>query len=58
MLASIGFLAVVAAGQGSLDAPPHFTVGGWLAVLVIGVSSGVGYYEVSVVARQAHRANS
>lgn len=44
MLSAIGFLAVVAAGQGSLDAFPRFTLGGWLAVLFIGVSSGVGYF--------------
>ena len=44
MLAAIGFLAVLAVGEGSLDAPPRFTVGGWLVVLFIGVNSGVGYF--------------
>ncbi len=44
MLASVGFLAALAAGQGFFGAVPQFTPGGWLAVLFIGVSSGVGYY--------------
>jgi drug/metabolite transporter (DMT)-like permease len=44
MLASVGFLAILAAGEGFFAAPPHFTPGGWLAVLFIGVSSGVGYF--------------
>ncbi len=44
MLASVAFLALLAAGQGVLGAIPHFTPGGWFAVLFIGVSSGVGYY--------------
>jgi drug/metabolite transporter (DMT)-like permease len=44
MLASIGFLAVLAAGEGFFGSLPGFTAGGWLAVLFIGVSSGVGYY--------------
>lgn len=43
MLAAIGFLAVLAAGEGFFDHLPRFTVEGWLAVLFIGVSSGVGY---------------
>jgi drug/metabolite transporter (DMT)-like permease len=44
MLAAVGFLAVLAAGEGFFAAPPRFTPGGWLAVLFIGVSSGLGYY--------------
>jgi len=44
MLAAIGFLAVIAAGEGFFDHLPRFTVGGWLAVLFIGASSGVGYF--------------
>jgi drug/metabolite transporter (DMT)-like permease len=44
MLAAIGFLAAIAAGEGFFDHLPHFTIGGWLAVLFIGVSSGVGYF--------------
>jgi drug/metabolite transporter (DMT)-like permease len=44
MLASVGFLAVLAAGEGFFTTPPRFTTGGWAAVLFIGVSSGVGYF--------------
>lgn len=44
MLASVGFLAVLASGEGFFDSLPHFTKGGWLAVLFIGISSGAGYY--------------
>ena len=44
MLASVAFLALVAAWQGSFGVVPRFTPGGWFAVLFIGVSSGVGYY--------------
>jgi drug/metabolite transporter (DMT)-like permease len=44
MLASVGFLAVLAAGEGFFSSLPRFTVDGWLAVIFIGVSSGVGYY--------------
>ncbi len=44
MLASVLFLAVFAAGEGFFSALPRFTAGGWLAVLFIGVASGVGYY--------------
>jgi drug/metabolite transporter (DMT)-like permease len=44
MLASVGFLALLAAGEGFFGAPPRFTAGGWLAVLFIGMSSGLGYY--------------
>lgn len=44
MLASVGFLAVLAAAEGFFSAPPRFTPGGWMAVAFIGVGSGVGYY--------------
>jgi drug/metabolite transporter (DMT)-like permease len=44
MLASVAFLALLAAWQGVFGAVPRFTPGGWFAVLFIGVSSGVGYY--------------
>jgi drug/metabolite transporter (DMT)-like permease len=44
MLASVAFLAVLAAGEGFFSAPPHFSTTGWFAVAFIGVSSGVGYY--------------
>ena len=44
MLASVVFLAVPAAGEGFFGALPRFTPGGWLAVLLIGVGSGGGYY--------------
>ena len=44
MLASVGFLAILAAGEGFFVSPLHFTPGGWLAIVFIGLSSGVGYY--------------
>lgn len=44
MLASVGFLGVLAAGEGFFGSLPRFTMGGWLAVLFIGVSSAAGYY--------------
>ena len=44
MLASVGFLALLAAGEGFFASVPHFTVEGWTAVAFIGISSGVGYY--------------
>lgn len=44
MLASVGFLAILAAGEGLFTHPLRFTPGGWAAVLFIGVSSGVGYF--------------
>jgi drug/metabolite transporter (DMT)-like permease len=44
MLASVGFLAILAGGEGFFNSLPRFTVDGWLAVIFIGVSSGVGYY--------------
>jgi drug/metabolite transporter (DMT)-like permease len=44
MFAAILFLAVLAATEGFFDQVPHFTEVGWLAVLFIGVNSGVGYF--------------
>lgn len=44
MLASVAFLAVLAAGEGFFGSLPHLTRGGWLAVLFIGIGSGAGYY--------------
>jgi drug/metabolite transporter (DMT)-like permease len=44
MLASVAFLAVLAAGEGFFAGWPRFTVGGWAAVVFIGVGSGVGYF--------------
>src|SRR5207245_9943248 len=44
MLASVGFLAVLAAGEGFFGSLPRFTAAGWLAVLYIGIGSGGGYY--------------
>jgi drug/metabolite transporter (DMT)-like permease len=44
MFAAIGFLALLAAGDGFFANPPRFSLGGWLAILFIGVSSGVGYF--------------
>ncbi len=44
MLASVGFLAVLAAGEGFFNSLPRFTPGGWFCVVFIGVNSGIGYY--------------
>jgi drug/metabolite transporter (DMT)-like permease len=44
MFASVLFLAALAAAEGFFNSLPHFTVGGWLAVGFIGISSGIGYY--------------
>jgi drug/metabolite transporter (DMT)-like permease len=44
MVTSVAFLALFAAGEGFFQAVPRYTAGGWLAVLFIGISSGVGYY--------------
>lgn len=43
MLASVGVLALLASREGFFGSVPSFTAGGWLAVLFIGASSGVGY---------------
>src|SRR5258708_2278789 len=44
MLASVGFLALLAVPEGFFAALPRFTLGGWAAVVFIGVGSGGGYY--------------
>jgi drug/metabolite transporter (DMT)-like permease len=44
MLASVVFLALLAFGEGFFIQAPRFTAGGWLAVLFIGFSSGIGYF--------------
>jgi drug/metabolite transporter (DMT)-like permease len=44
MLASVVFLAFLAASEGFFKAVPHFTPAGWFAVFFIGVGSGLGYY--------------
>jgi len=44
MLASVVFLAFLAASEGFFKAFPHLTSTGWLAVLFIGIGSGLGYY--------------
>ena len=44
MLASVGFLAFLALGEGFFTTAPRFTPTGWAAVLFIGFSSGVGYF--------------
>jgi drug/metabolite transporter (DMT)-like permease len=44
MLASVAFLAVLAAGEGFFAGFPRFSARGWAAVVFVGVSSGVGYY--------------
>ena len=43
MLASVGVLALLAAGEGFFSAPPAITFTGWLAIAFIGASSGIGY---------------
>ncbi len=43
MLASVCFLAILAGTEGLFATPPRFTLAGWLVVLFIGVSSGLGY---------------
>jgi drug/metabolite transporter (DMT)-like permease len=44
MLAAVLVLAVTAAGEGFFAAFPAITIGGWAAVIFIGISSGIGYY--------------
>lgn len=44
MFASIVFLAFLAAAEGIFAGFPQFTLGGWLAILFIGVASGGGFY--------------
>lgn len=44
MLASVGFLALLAAGEGAFSGWAGYSAGGWVAVLFIGVSSGIFYF--------------
>ena len=44
MLASVGFLALLAAQEGFFTQVPRFTTGGAAAIAFIGVSSGIGYW--------------
>lgn len=44
MLASVAFLAVPAAAEGFFSAIPPLSAAGWLAVLFIGIGSGIGYF--------------
>ena len=44
MLASVGFLVVLAAMEGLFRSPLRFDTNGWLSIGFIGVSSGIGYY--------------
>lgn len=43
MAASVGFLALVAAGEGFFSGWPAVDAAGWAAILFIGLSSAVGY---------------
>lgn len=53
MLASVGFLGLLAVPQGFFVEPPMLTEAGWFAVLFIGVSSGIGYWMWLWALRQA-----
>ncbi len=44
MLAAVGFLSMLAAREGFFGSLPRFTEAGWLAVVFIGICSGIGYY--------------
>jgi drug/metabolite transporter (DMT)-like permease len=44
MIASVGFLAILVAREGFFRTVPHFSSGGWVAVIFIGMSSAVGYF--------------
>jgi drug/metabolite transporter (DMT)-like permease len=44
MLAAVVLLGALAAGEGFFSAWPAFTSGEWLAIIFIGVSSGVGFF--------------
>ena len=44
MLASVLFLAYFAIGEHFFSDLPRFTLAGWLAVVFIGVGSGIGYF--------------
>ena len=53
MLASVAFLAVLAAREGLGETLPGISVGGWAAILFIGVGSGLGYFLWSRAAGNA-----
>jgi len=44
MLASVGFLALLSMGEGTLDQVTRVTAPGWIAIGFIGVGSGLGYF--------------
>lgn len=44
MFTSVIFLALIAYFEGFFSSFPSYTTGGWLAVVFIGISSGIGYY--------------
>ena len=44
MAAAVLFLLFLAAWEGFFASWPDFTVGGWLAIVFIGLSSGLGYF--------------
>ena len=44
MLASVGFLGLIAAGEGFFGAWPVYSGAAWGAVIFVGVSSGIGYF--------------
>ena len=44
MAASVLFLILPSAGEGFFGSFPELTLGGWLAVLFIGLASAFGYY--------------
>lgn len=44
MLASVGFLAIPAAGEGFFGSLPQITLTGWAAIVFIGISSGFGFF--------------
>jgi drug/metabolite transporter (DMT)-like permease len=44
MLASVGFLAILATWEGAWTQWSGYSPTGWLAVIFIGVSSGIGYF--------------
>lgn len=53
MLASVGFLALLAAAEGAFGGWGGYSAGGWGAVVFIGLSSGVGYAGWLWALRQA-----
>lgn len=44
MLASVAFLIILALFEGAFTTWSGYSPGGWLAVIFIGLSSGIGYY--------------